>query len=350
MNNMIKDEKFNKGVEQIKKIKMTDVEKHRILEQINNSSAYTHPVVSPWKISSLVPSFHFHKSRFVWYVGVSCLVIIFSGREIVFASKDSLPGDTLYQVKVNIIEPLSSTFAFSTKAKAEHESVLAVRRLMEAEKLASLGNLDEVKQEQLHILIESHTKALNDDLVKLSQDNSSEDVDDIVTNFQAGMNAHARVLDIVSLDEEATPQTDMSKVASDTPISKTARDNAGKVRETFKSSKVEDNNTYQKKKETIQSLIDSTSRDIDNTEKSKPEVRQAIIDNTRQTVDQAKKFLKEADTNKNKADSKSAYRSLLDSESSVKEADIFLKVGVNLKTKNTKEVEKHTSVSKTKNK
>ena len=51
-----------------------------------------------------------------------------------------------------------------------------------------------------------------------------------------------------------------------------------------------------------------------------------MINDAHQTIDQAEQLLNEADTKEKNGQRNEAYSSLLDSESSIKEADIFLKI------------------------
>jgi len=65
--------------------------------------------------------------------------------------------------------------------------------------------------------------------------------------------------------------------------------------------------------------------------------RQTIIDNTHKTLEEANRYLKEADEEDEKGDAKEAYFRLLDSESSAKEAGIFLKSGLKFKDREKEE-------------
>ena len=72
-------------------------------------------------------------------------------------------------------------------------------------------------------------------------------------------------------------------------------------------------------------------RELDSHTSGASSVRQTIIDNTHKTLEEANQYLKEADEEDEKGESKKAYFKLLDSESSAKEAGIFLKSGLEFK-------------------
>ncbi len=341
--NEIKNTKLNNGWEEIAMIKMTSAEKKRIYENITSSVLPKQSIRSPWAMYVFVLGIR--KNRWASYIIALFLIIALSGTGIVSASEESLPGDTLYPIKVSVIEPIHAALTFSSKAKAEYESNLATRRLVEAQALARENKLDQSKEKKLNDLLDRHTLSLDKALEKIDKTTSADEVDDIVTNFEAGMNAHAGVLDLINSSK------DMPEYSGKNKISKNARSKGSKVRNTFKKEKRADSKdttedrarSYIKKKDAIQSIINSTSIDLDHTQNSEYKVQQAVIDNAHKTLDQARRYLDEADKEDQSEDLSEAYKTLLDSESSAKEAAIYLKTEMKLKEKDLK---KHKRQSK----
>src|SRR3989338_6296519 len=100
------DEKLNKGVAELKNIRMTPKEKSRILHRI--VSVQKSPYLqrsSYFSLSSFVATIQ--RGRLSHYLVVGCIVVVISGGGVSFASIGSLPGNALYGVKVHIVEPLS---------------------------------------------------------------------------------------------------------------------------------------------------------------------------------------------------------------------------------------------------
>lgn len=333
----MKNEKLKIGIKEIKGIKMTAQEKEYIFKSVINSSISHEEIIkSPWTFYSF--SSFIYKNRLIYYGSIFSLTIILSGGAV-FASENSLPGNIFYPLKVSVVEPINSAFIFSPKIKAQYESNLATKRLVEAETLKSQGRLDKVKEEKLNLLLKDHTDAFNkviDDINKkkiedleigIKLEDSDYDDDDIVTNFQAGLNAHARVLELINeQDDESEKQEKNNK------ISETARANADKIRDSLKERENKNEESNEERKKHIKEMIDSTVKEINNniiTESSFTE--QIIIDNTHKTLKEASQYLKEADEEDEKGDSKEAYYRLLDSESSAREASIFLRSGLKLK-------------------
>ncbi len=319
------DEKFNIGVEEIRNIKMTDFEKKQVLDNIFNSPA---PLITPIKSPFMVLSFfsRLETNRFVYYGALPALaILIFSGA--VFASTNSLPGSTLYSLKVGVVEPAHSALIFSPLGKANFQSSLATERLTEAEILESKNELGPLVEQKLNALLDQHTNAFNIaiDESRKNREIEQEEDDNLVTNFQATLNAHARVLDFIR------GQKDKTATKEDNKISGAAREKADKVKSSIKSTAPRTGDKYSQKKEAVQSIIKQTTTDLEkhNSSDNSPE-KETIINDTHQALDQAEQLLKEGDEQDEKGDSDGAYKNLLDSESSAKEAKIFLNTTLNL--------------------
>ncbi len=330
----MENKKLHDGIAEIKKIKMTSLEKGRILENVLNFSLPDKkPVYSPWMTYSFVSILK--QKQLVYFIIVPLILVLTSGG-VVFASQESLPNSPLYPIKVNIVEPIEAVLSFSPESKAKFESNLATKRMLEAETLANQGNLNKTNEKKINDLLEKHTLALNKAINETRKTKSNENVDEIITNFQAGMNAHARVLDYIVVKEDKAVISNENN-----QISNTARVSAGNIRINSKNKEFNKGNKgnsesdkYTKRKDAIQSLITKTADEIGHTSSVDSPVKQKIIDDTNKTLDEAKNYLNEADVKVKEGNSKDAYSSLLDSESSIKEANIFLKTGLKFKDSN----------------
>jgi hypothetical protein len=320
----MKDKKLEIGINEIKRVSMTDSEKNDVYRNIMSFSARVKSVQSPWFAFSF--SIVSSRSRLVYYIVVPLIIILSSG-SVVFASQDSLPDSILYPLKVKIVEPIKGVLSFSQKSKAIHESGLAKKRLLEAETLAKGGKLDVKNEKKISTLLTTHTISLNNALDKVNTSESPEVADEISTNFRAEMNAHAKVLDIIIKREEPKKdiETGDNSKNDNVKISNTARISAEKIKKT--SNKIEKNNfkKYKEKKEEIKSLIETTDKNIDlNLNREDEDEREPrVVSNTYETIDQAKASLDNADIKDLAGDLEEAYSSLLDSESLIKEANIL---------------------------
>jgi hypothetical protein len=195
------DQRFNKGIRDLKKISMTAEEKQAILARIvgepQTRATFTRPVKSPWTVFSFGSWVSSHRS--LTAVCAVLLLIIIGGGGVVSASGNALPGDLFYTFKVNVSEPLRVAMANSPVAKARIQSELADKRLAEAETLAIDGKLGQAQAKEITTLLNEHTADLATTLKEVKQATPSQ-AEDVSVGFQASMDAHAQVLDSISAD------------------------------------------------------------------------------------------------------------------------------------------------------
>lgn len=310
------NKKIQSGIEDIKKIKMTNEEKSKVFNNIINQN----PVPSIWSNYF----FFIKESRFARFAVVAFFIIFTSGG-IVSASEESLPSSFLYPLKVQVVEPIKSAMKKTPEEKAQYQSDLATERLIEAETLASKGKLSKPNEKKIASLLNDHTKAFNQALTEMNQVESADYVQEAVTNFHAEMGAHAEVLDVITNGSED----------KENEVSKVARQNGEKIKSNLKESHDSKSDKYRKKKEDIKLIIDSTSTELNDVIEDK-EVEEKIIHKTNKTLEKAKEYLNKAEQIENEeenSNSNDAYSALLESESSAKEAGIFLKTGIKFQSK-----------------
>lgn len=86
---------------------------------------------------------------------------------IVYSAEYTLPGDTLYPIKVEVNERLWGLTAVSYEAQAEWSVKRTTRRLQELEQLATTGSLDEKARNELTSRFEQQAAEANKAIVKL---------------------------------------------------------------------------------------------------------------------------------------------------------------------------------------
>ncbi len=99
--------------------------------------------------------------RVVMYVTIFLMFLATSSGGLASAADYALPGDLLYDFKVNVMEPAGVVLAIGSQAKAGLVAKFASRRLAEAETLASQGRLDAVKAEEIRVRFVKHAEAFN---------------------------------------------------------------------------------------------------------------------------------------------------------------------------------------------
>ncbi len=331
MNNKMKNIKLENGIKELKGMVMTHEEKKRIFQNVMDSSSVKiqKPIRSPWMLFLFTNSIF--EKRLAYFV--IPLIIILTSAGVVFASEGSLPDGLLYPIKVKIVEPIKGAILSSPEAKARYESNLATKRLTEAENLSDKGKLNLSNERKINQLLDNHTEALNKALNDLKKEESREQLDEIMTNFYAQMNAHSRVIEIL---EEKNDKID-DKINGN-QLSNKARMNAENIKSNYKNkeenkeSESGDNKNeekklekYNAKRQIVEDLINKTSLNVNKIDKKEFKSEQNIFEDTNETLKKAKDYLEQADIKDKKGDQDEAYNNLIDSEGSIKEAEIFLK-------------------------
>src|SRR3990167_6782933 len=143
------EQSFGRGIEELKNIRLTEAEKTRILERV-----FSTPIESPYM--KRTPVFAF----------VYSLILIISISGITYASDFSLPGDTLYPIKVSVVEPFLDVVNSSAEDKIEQSS----RAFAEAVEKAN-GDRSEVRKEEFRKKFESK---IDDNGIQIEEDRSDE--------------------------------------------------------------------------------------------------------------------------------------------------------------------------------
>ncbi|MDE2040981.1 MAG: hypothetical protein KGI59_01160, partial [Patescibacteria group bacterium] len=198
---------FNNAKKDIRRLTMTAHEKQAMLTQIvgeqtaavsSNARTLNTPVVSPFSFFRYISNHRLASS-----IVAAVLIMALAGGGVTYAAEGSLPGDPLYSLKTQVVEPLKVALAPTAAAKAAVQADLAQTRLAEAETLAVNGRLDTPKQQQISALLRSYTADLSQTLVQVRHQ-SPERAEAISANFDASMNAHADVLQTLAGTTTAT--------------------------------------------------------------------------------------------------------------------------------------------------
>ena len=149
----------------------------------------SHPVRRSFSVfspGSYIPSFRFASLAFA-----VVLLITSSGGAVAYASENALPGDSLYTVKTDIVEPLRERMAFGDKAKARWHLKRTQRRLHEAKTLMNRGDFTSAKQALIQQRLEHHIEKLQNRLDSLS---GQPEADAIRSALEAELETHESFL------------------------------------------------------------------------------------------------------------------------------------------------------------
>ncbi len=143
---------FDKGINELKNIRLSETEKKAIFKNIMSA-----PIESPYVKRSpiFISIFASHARVFV----AASLVFVVSFGGVIYASDDALPGDVLYPVKTAVVESVLDVVYSAPEKKLVWEEEKVERRIAEAEKLIEKDELDDDKLAQLEARIEKSSIA-----------------------------------------------------------------------------------------------------------------------------------------------------------------------------------------------
>jgi hypothetical protein len=121
--------------------------------------------------------------------GVSLAVVLVVGGGTTALANNALPGDALYQVKINVTEQVAAAFKFNDEARADFEIDLAARRVEEANQLQAKGELNAETEQQLAVSFEKHASQVESRIGKLKLRKNSEQAEKLAQRFIAKIQA-----------------------------------------------------------------------------------------------------------------------------------------------------------------
>jgi hypothetical protein len=185
--------------QQTENIRMTPEEKNAMRARI-----FRVPKPSPYVI------FNF---QFISRAVAVLLILSLGGGGVAYAAEGSLPGQPLYPVKVNVVEPVQVALAPTTAAKAGVYAQLAQTRVEEAETLASQGDLDATATQELSQNFD--TQVTNADALSLQVANTDPAAAaDIQTSLSASLEAHSSILSQIGDRDGSTTQKESRAFAA----------------------------------------------------------------------------------------------------------------------------------------
>jgi len=125
-----------------------------------------------------------------------------------FAAEKALPGDVFYPVKLNVNEHVQGWLSLSDEAKANWETVLANRRLSEAEELAAHSKLDAKTEAQIESNFEQHANKAQEHIAKLANKDAKAAAD-IAADLQTSLEVHNRILTDINTSKDGNNKSQL---------------------------------------------------------------------------------------------------------------------------------------------
>lgn len=145
------------------------------------------------------------RSSYVWFsprfaLPVAVLLVAGLGTGTAFAAQGALPGDPLYAIKINAVEPALGALAIGTEAKAQWHAQVAQTRLEEAEELAVAGILNAATSAELAENFDEHNKEAEALAQKVDDEHPGFGAE-LTAQFDSSLAAHSSILSRLGKDD-----------------------------------------------------------------------------------------------------------------------------------------------------
>jgi hypothetical protein len=314
----MKDVRFNKAIKDIKKISLSKDEKSRIHDALKWYAEVNASIRSPYSVFSWT-----HRvNKKLSFVVAGLLIMLIASGSTVYASQNALPGDVLYPIKVDVVEPLAVALAINTEARQRVQVSQVEERLKEAEALAVQGRLTASTSDEIKNVVQHDIESLKGKLSKQNQEDLS-----------VRVSAHSDILR--SIKDHSDNNEEKHQIENvETAMGGDQPAQVKVVNAVKKSSKPDSNDDAQfnQQKDSVLRLINDTSKKIENSNKevvSTSSYEYDVLNNASNTIQQAKFNLDKAVSTHNNNDNQS-HELMRGSEQDAQKASITVDGVLNL--------------------
>ncbi len=210
---------FSKLVEKAKTTSLSEREKTTLFSAVDSfvkknpifvattDTVPASPIKSPFmagNFQSVISLFHIHSLRAAAVVIMFFVVVGAGGTS--FAAQNSLPGDILYPIMVNINEGVKSALLSGT-AQIEYEVKRAKNRVEEAKKLVVEDRLSPEIKDQISVRLSSHVFKVQKEVENLAKSGKSGDLKTafvISNDLETSLETDGVIKDILSEPHKAS--------------------------------------------------------------------------------------------------------------------------------------------------
>lgn len=131
--------------------------------------------------------------RPIWATATAAVLIVAFTGTATYASESALPGDLLYDFKVNVVEEVQGSLIFDEEKKAEWEAERMQKRLEEAEKLKEAGNLNPENKFIIRMHLKDHEGEFEGLLENLKDKGQPERAEEMKEKFEDLLDEQERI-------------------------------------------------------------------------------------------------------------------------------------------------------------
>jgi hypothetical protein len=213
----IKQEQFNSAQETFSKKSLSNIQKQTMLSNIysENKMVISQPIKSPF-----ISHFTLIKQKILVLIVIIFLII--SGTS--YASAMSLPGDLLYSVKVDILEPIGTAIRLNEISKNDYKISLLGKRVDELTELKKKGDIYEVSQKASSKAVNKNVKELEKSAI-FNEKGQNIIVSEKVKSYNNLINEDLKIETNIKIDDDKEEEIDKDKENGDKNIDKNDDEN-----------------------------------------------------------------------------------------------------------------------------
>jgi hypothetical protein len=209
------DKELKDIINKAKEVRLSAEDKAQVRE---NLVTFMNKEVEGVRNEELVRHSNWHPKIWFSFARVPAMAVlsVFLVTGVSFAAEGSLPGDTLYPVKVNFNEEFQSLIAFSPESKAKFEIKRAERRLEEVERLALHNKLETHWKGNLEVRLEKQIERASKHVAMLEEKGELRKAALINDRLEVVLSVHGQILTDIDTKKIATKKIEdrIRKVAA----------------------------------------------------------------------------------------------------------------------------------------
>lgn len=209
------DKELKDIINKAKEVRLSAEDKAQVRE---NLVTFMNKEVEGVRNEELVRHSNWHPKIWFSFARVPAMAVlsVFLVTGVSFAAEGSIPGDTLYPVKVNFNEEFQSLIAFSPESKAKFEIKRAERRLEEVERLALHNKLETHWKGNLEVRLEKQIERASKHVAMLEEKGELRKAALINDRLEVVLSVHGQILTDIDTKKIATKKIEdrIRKVAA----------------------------------------------------------------------------------------------------------------------------------------
>lgn len=151
--------------------------------------------------------FGFFSSRLV-FTAVVAFLVLGTGTGLVVGAEKSLPNSSLYQLKVNVLEPTQLFLTFDPEEKVDLKVAFIDEALKDFSKVTLKQSLDQEETDQFAESVSERVKSVHQDILGFSENDKLADALEVANDLKSVLSTQNVVLSKVNLGNTDTTNID----------------------------------------------------------------------------------------------------------------------------------------------